>query len=162
MDTGEDKPDATPVYAGLNAFDAYRSEQAAWLERAIAEPAWQSAAYRVAFLHIPLVWEAAVPERWTTLYGAGVNGWVCDDGRAKWHDLLVRGRVDVVISGHTHTHAWFAPREGRPYGQLVGGGPAPAIATTIEGRADGRRLELVVRRLGGEVVVREEIAARGA
>jgi hypothetical protein len=162
MDTGEDKPDATPAYAGLGAFDAYRSEQSPWLARVIEDPAWRSAAYRVAFLHIPLVWEGEVPERWTKLYGPGIRGWVCDDGHAKWHDLMVRGKVDVVISGHTHTHAWFGPKEGRPYGQLVGGGPKPADARVIEGRADAKGLEIVMRRLDGEVVVRERIGPKTA
>jgi 3',5'-cyclic AMP phosphodiesterase CpdA len=103
-----------------------------------------------------------VPEKWLKTYGTDVKGWVCDDGRAKWHDLLVRGKVDVVISGHTHTHAWFGPKEGRPYGQLVGGGPKPADARVIEGRADAKGLEIVMRRLDGEVVVRERIGPKTA
>jgi predicted phosphodiesterase len=162
MDTGEDKPDETPAYAGLGAFEAYRAEQTPWLERAIQDPAWTSATYRVAFLHIPLWWEAEVPERWTKLYGPGIIGWACEDGRAKWHDLLVRGKVDVVISGHTHKYAWFAPKEGRPYGQLIGGGPKVEEATTIEGRADGQKLEITMRKLGGEVVLKQEIRAKNA
>ena len=34
MDTGEDKPDSHPVYAGLSDFDAYRGAQRAWLQKA--------------------------------------------------------------------------------------------------------------------------------
>ena len=32
LDSGEDKPDDAPVYAGLADFDAYRSKQAEWLK----------------------------------------------------------------------------------------------------------------------------------
>ena len=37
MDTGEDKPDDAPAYAGLNDFDAYRTQQQAWLAKAIED-----------------------------------------------------------------------------------------------------------------------------
>jgi len=91
------------------------------------------------------------------VYGPGVRGWVCDDGLAKWHDLLVRGKIDLVISGHTHQHGWFPPHSKRPYGQLVGGGPKPAEATSIVGRAYSDRLEIVMRDLDGKVLLQHHI-----
>jgi hypothetical protein len=162
LDTGEDKPDGLPVYAGLGRFADYRTEQARWLEKVIEEPLFKSAPHRVAFLHIPLVWEAPVPEDWPAVWGKGIKGWVCEDGLAKWHDLLVRAKISVVLSGHTHSHAWFAPNDRRPYGQLIGGGPTPQEAIEISGHADARRLELTMKKLDGSVVWREEFRAEGA
>jgi hypothetical protein len=44
----------------------------------------------------------------------------------------------------------------------VGGGPKPEDARIIEGRADAKGLEITVRKLDGEVVVRERIGAGNA
>ena len=159
LDTGEDKPDDTPVYAGLNDFDSYRSMQRPWLERAIADPLFASAPYRIAFMHIPLVWETEVPENWPGVWGKGIKGWICEDAYAKWHDLLVRGRVHVVMSGHTHRPVLFPPSEKRPYAQLIGGGPRPAEATQIIGRADAQRLTLSVLNLDGKSIIEHTISA---
>jgi hypothetical protein len=45
---------------------------------------------------------------------------------------------------------------------LIGGGPKVEEATTIEGRADGQKLEITMRKLGGEVVLKQEIRAKNA
>ena len=161
MDTGEDKPDGAGVYAGLINFAKYREEQAKWLAGVMERPEIKGAPFKVVFAHIPLVWDGEVPERWLGVWGEGIKGWMCEDGYAKWNELLVKGGVDVVISGHTHRHAWFGPREGRPWGQLIGGGPTPGIATVMEGRADGKRMVIEVKRLEGEVLIRREFEARG-
>jgi hypothetical protein len=47
LDSGEDKPDTSPVYAGLADFDRYRREQAVWLKSHIQTKAFQEAAFRV-------------------------------------------------------------------------------------------------------------------
>ena len=54
LDTGEDKPDAHPVFAGTAAYEPYRARQAAWLREALARPEIASAPFKVAFCHIPL------------------------------------------------------------------------------------------------------------
>ena len=133
MDTGEDKPDDHKVYGGLNDFAAYRTVQRAWLEKAITDPAFASAPYRVAMMHIPLVGD-----------GASI------DSRDKWHDLLVKGRVQLIISGHIHKYSYSEPDTQRPYGQLIGGGPKPEAATFIRGKADQSGLEVVMTDLGGK------------
>ncbi|MFX5956655.1 hypothetical protein ABTF01_19885, partial [Acinetobacter baumannii] len=53
LDTGEDKPDDAPVYAGIVDFDSYRREQAAWLEQEMQKPAFKKAPFRVVMMHIP-------------------------------------------------------------------------------------------------------------
>jgi predicted phosphodiesterase len=158
MDTGEDKPDDSPAYAGLCGFAEYRTEQQKWLERAIEDPLFKSAPYRIAFLHIPLVWENPVSDNWKRMYGA-TRGWVCDDGYAKWHDLLVRAKIQLVISGHTHKYALFKPNDQRPYAQLIGGGPKPEAATTITGNADEKSLNIVMRDLAGKELIAHQISA---
>jgi len=137
MDTGEDKPDEHPVYAGLGDFASYRTRQQEWLRAAIEQPEFRSAAFRVALLHIPLVLDIYLEGRW------------CRDGKAKWHDLLVRGGMDVIISGHIHRHSWSPPGKGSPYAQLIGGGPNPDQALLIQGRATRRELQLTLCDLQG-------------
>lgn len=152
MDTGEDKPDATPVYAGLNDFASYRTEQARWLAEVIKQPWFRRAAFRVAFLHIPLVWETEIPAHWPGVWGAGIKGWICEDGYNKWHDLLCKGKVDLVISGHTHQPAWFPANRNRYYAQLIGGGPAPEQALAITGRVTKKAMEIKLQNLQGATV----------
>lgn len=161
LDTGEDKPDQSPVYAGLNDFDSYRTLERAWLEKAIEDPQFSSAPFRVAFLHIPLVWEQEVPANWPGVWGKGIKGWICEDGFAKWHDLLVKGRIDLVISGHTHMHTYFPPNEKRPYGQLIGGGPKPEAATTIVGTVSEARLDVIVMNLEGKPLISQSFERKG-
>jgi predicted phosphodiesterase len=142
LDTGEDKPDDHPVYGGLNDFAAFRTRQAEWLAREIERPEFRTAPIRVLFCHIPLWWQDRA---------------LCDDGHKKWHDLLVKGGVQLVISGHTHRPGWFPPETGRPYGQLVAGGPRPTAATYIRGHATPERLAITHYRLNGEVLHEFEI-----
>ncbi|MBC9794979.1 metallophosphoesterase [Sinomicrobium weinanense] len=151
LDTGEDKPDDYKSYAGLLDFENFREEQAWWLAEVIEQPWFTSAPFRIAFMHIPLIWDAEVPERWPSIWG-GHNGWICEDGYDKWHDLLVRGNVQLIISGHTHRHAYFPPNEKRPYGQLIGGGPKPGAATCITGHATSKELKVVMSALDGQVL----------
>jgi hypothetical protein len=93
---------------------------------------------------------------WPGVWGAGIKGWICEDGLSKWGDLLAKAGVSLVISGHTHQHAWFPAKEARPWGQLIGGGPQPLRATSIVARADERKMEIVLKNLAGEVMWREE------
>ncbi|BCS33026.1 hypothetical protein TBR22_A22510 [Luteitalea sp. TBR-22] len=148
LDTGEDKPDDAPVYAGLGTFDAYRTRQAAWLADALTRAEVRDAPFRVVVVHIPLYGEKPVP-----FHGGA-------DARDKWHDTLVRGRVDLMITGHTHRHAWLPPDATRPFGQLTGGGPQPAAATLIRLEADTQRLVARMHRLDGSVISEHVIARR--
>ena len=135
LDTGEDKPDSHPVYAGLNDFDGYRSVQQQWLEREIEKPHFRDAPFRVLFCHIPLWWKE------------DKEGWYCPDGRAKWHDLLVKAGIQLVVSGHTHEAAHLPPDDRHPYHQLIGGGPAIADATIIRGVADAKKFTITMQEL---------------
>lgn len=141
LDTGEDKPDDHPVYGGLNGFAAFRTRQAEWLARAVESPDVKDARFKVLFCHIPLWWTR---EREVGSY--------CLDGRRKWHDLLVKAGVQLVVSGHTHEPAWLPAERGRPYGQLIAGGPRPTAATYIRGHATADGLTVTQHKLSGEVL----------
>ena len=158
LDTGEDKPDDDPAYAGLADFAAYRTAQQQWLAGAVKDPLFVTAPIRVAFLHIPMVWEAEIPEHWPKVWG-GRKGWICEDGYHKWHDLLIQAGVKLVISGHTHRHAWFPAKADRPYGQLIGGGPQPEQAAAIIVTANARQLNFELRDLQGKTVLAGEVPA---
>lgn len=146
LDTGEDKPEDSPVYGGLNDFAAFRSFQAEWLAKEIEQPHFKSAPFKILFCHIPLWW---TNERSTGTY--------CLDGRKKWHDLLVKGGIQLVISGHTHAATWLPADKGRPYGQLIGGGPKPDRATYLRGQATKDGLEVVQYALTGAELHRVRI-----
>ena len=140
VDTGEDKEDGHPAYAGLNDFDSYRTRQATWLAETLRSEAVRTAPFRVLVAHIPLY---SATDR---LAHGGA------DARAKWHDHLVKGGIDLVITGHTHRHAWMPPDATRPFGQLTGGGPQPDIATIIRGEATAQVLTMRMRRLDGTLI----------
>ena len=139
LDTGEDKPDTSPNLGGLTYFERYRTVQQEWLRRAVQNPEFRDAPFRVALLHIPIIWK-----------NYAQRGWYCHDGKDKWHDVFVQGKIDLVISGHTHEHAWFPPGGEAPYAQLIGGGPSPKSATLIRGQADQDKLSFTMCDLNGK------------
>lgn len=148
LDTGEDKPDNHPSFNGVAAFESLIRKQAAWLKQAIASPGLCDAPYRVLFCHIPLRWHREqCPD-----YARGGFDHVSLRGRAAWKDALVRWKTQVVISGHTHRHAWFAPKPGVPFAQLVGGGRKQGDATHIQGRATADEFCLTTKNLDGQIL----------
>ncbi len=147
LDTGEDKPDDHPVYAGLNDFVAFRALQAKWLAQEVEKPEIKSAKTRVVCCHIPLAWKK--PEQ---------TGWWCPDGARQWHDLLVKAGVSLVISGHTHEWAHLPPTADRPYHQLIGGGPALKDATITTGDFIKDKLQVTLKSLSdGKQLAKVEV-----
>ncbi len=84
VDTGEDKPDDTNVYAGLNDFQAFRREEFLWLEgHAKQSRRMAEAPFRVVVMHQPVLGEM--------------------DGEAeRWNDWANDAKIDLVITGHKH------------------------------------------------------------
>lgn len=146
MDTGEDKPDDHPVFAGLASFDALRRRQTEWLAETIRQPWFRSAPHRVLFCHIPLWWKDEQTDHgyW----------WFSRVSRDAWLPLLREAGVKLVVSGHTHEEAWLPADGGRPIAQLIGGGPQPTRATIIQGHATRDQLTLEVAMLDGRIVRR--------
>ncbi len=149
LDTGEDKIDEHPVFGGLAAFAAMRERQTRWLAEVIKEPGFRQAPYRILFCHIPLFWTHESPAE-----GPWNSSALCRDA---WVPLLTQAGVQLIVSGHTHRHAWLPANGDRAIGQLVGGGPKTAAATFIEGHAGPERCRLTMRDLKGTVLETVEL-----
>ena len=122
LDTGEDKPDDTNVYADLNRTIPYRAAELAWLrEHLRTAPRVRSAPFRVVVMHQP---------SW---------GWLAD-GNAAWIDAANGAGVDLVIAGHRHRFSYTPPGPDVPhkYHLLVVGQDqvARVSATTTELRVE--------------------------
>ena len=93
VDTGEDKPDDTSVYAGLNDLRDYRSEEFAWLRKTFAqENRTTTAPFTVVLGHQP---------DW---------GWLDGHGE-QWTQLANRAHIDLFIAGHEHVFQYIRPGE---------------------------------------------------
>ena len=149
LDSGEDKADSSKEYAGLAAFDAYRSVQQAWLRREIASNAFRDARYRIVIHHMPPL---PIPS-WKGTH----------DCYEKWAPLYAQGKIDLYIGGHTHKVKLLPPSKeaGRPYTIAIGGGPqaSGAVVTTVE--ADATALTLKMIDTTGKVVEERRIEGRG-
>ena len=136
LDTGEDKPDSTQVYAGLNRLEAYRAEELAWLKRHTATaPRVRSAPFRVVVMHQPT-------------WGWGWSSPASDSARAQWVAAANAAGVDLVIAGHNHRFSLTQPGvQGNNYPVLVVGqdqvAKVQATATELRVQVIGRNGEEV-------------------
>ena len=97
LDTGEDKPDDTNVYADLNRTTPYRMAELAWLREHVRTAARvRTAPFRVIVMHQP---------NW---------GWLAD-GNAAWIDAANGAGVDLVIAGHRHRFSYTPPGPDVPH-----------------------------------------------
>ncbi len=107
LDSGEDKPDGHPVYAGIVAFDDYLREQAGWLEQVVESERFTSAKHRIVLVHIPPV-NRKDPSK--------EHAREADGGAQRVYDLFVpilnRADIDLMMSGHTHRQMTIEPKEG--------------------------------------------------
>lgn len=92
VDTGEDKPDDTNVYAGLNDLRDYRREGLVRFGKALAAARTRGAPFTVVLGHQP---------DW---------GWTGGDN-AKWTKLANQAHVDLFIAGHVHRFMYIKPGE---------------------------------------------------
>lgn len=110
LDSGEDKPDDSPVYAGLADFDRYREAQAEWLKSEIQTEAFKKAAFRVVLVHMPPFGG-----------GKGTLAHGVDHLTRLWGPLLNEGGIDLAISGHYHRLFKFDPEPGKNAFPIIGG-----------------------------------------
>jgi hypothetical protein len=145
MDTGEDKPDDSPNFGDLVAFQKMQQRQADWL-RVVAKEDWfREAPFKVLFCHIPLWFTRDIfPTH---------RRWECHHYcRQLWLPGLIDAGVKLVISGHTHDHRWMPAKEGQPLAQLIGGAPQTRAATFIQGTASRETLTIRMTKLDGSVL----------
>lgn len=130
LDSGEDKEDSHPVYANLVDFDAYRLEQAEWLKVEMQSKEFKKAPFRIVMMHIPPRYsgDAHGPTHCTEVF----------------EPLINRGKVDLVLSGHTHRYKVHLPEKGlNNYPLFIGGGPKDGTRTLT--KITATRTELKVR-----------------
>lgn len=91
LDTGEDKPDETNVYAELNRTTPYRAAELEWFRRHVnTTPRVVESPFRVIVMHQP---------QW---------GWLAE-GPDAWVQTANEARVDLVIAGHRHRFSYTPP-----------------------------------------------------
>jgi predicted phosphodiesterase len=156
LDTGEDKPDQHPVFAGTAAYEPYRKLQALWLKQVVAEPAIQTAPFKIATSHIPLRGLDGHPDG-TTLDGyAFFSGF----GAKLWLPTLQEAKFQAVLSGHTHRHRMDEPTDDMSVLQFVGGGPKTEDATLTvmdaEQQAGNAKLDIRIVNLSGKLMHRKQ------
>ncbi|NLF70510.1 MAG: metallophosphoesterase [Candidatus Anammoximicrobium sp.] len=152
LDTGEDKPDAHPVFAGTAAYEPYRLRQAAWLREALRRPEIASAPFKVVFCHIPL---RGLPKQNDGLSLEGYASWSGDGARA-WMPVLREANVPLIVSGHMHAWRVDEPSGGHPM-QVVGGGPDLHDATLIVLEADAQTLRVTIQDLSGAALAERHV-----
>lgn len=139
LDGGEDKEDSHWAYSGLVDFDGYREAQRQWLVGEVQSEAFRKAAFRVVIVHVP----AGESDKWhgpTDMY-------------RKWWPVLNRGKVDLMLCGHIHSHMILEPEKGvRDYPLITGGAPKPGETTVIRVDADTESLDVTVTTDAGKVL----------
>lgn len=132
IDTGEDKPDDTNVYADLNKTIPYRADVLAWFRnRMRTDGRVVAAPFRVVAMHQP---------KW---------GWL-KDGAADWTKVANDAKVDLVIAGHNHRFSYEPPNAEHAYHLVVVGQDQVA-------RIDATMAELTVVVTGTDGVVVKEV-----
>lgn len=152
MDTGEDKPDDSPYFGGMAAFQGMQRRQAEWLKGVTKEPWFRDAPFKVLFCHIPLYFTRDIfptHQRWECHN-------VC---RELWTPTLLEAGVQLIVSGHTHDYRWMPAKAGQPIAQLIGGAPEPRYATFIQGSATREMLTLKMSKLDGTTIADVAIKA---
>lgn len=129
LDTGEDKEDSHPVYAGIVDFDHYRAQQAVWLEQEINRKEFKNATFRVVMMHIP------------PRYSGDAHGSLhCTE---LFEPLMNRGKVDLVLSGHTHKYKIHPPdKKLNNYPIIIGGGPKDGNRTLTKIKASSKQIQV--------------------
>lgn len=106
LDTGEDKPDNDIEYGGFCNYDAYRTEEARWLEGVVQSEAFNKAKYRVVIGHIP-------PAMSKTSWHGDM------EVRNKFVPILNKAGIDLMICGHTHEFSYHPNVDGINFPILI-------------------------------------------
>ncbi len=143
LDTGEDKPDRHPAFAGLADFEDYRRAQTKWLIAALKRPEIKSAPFLIAACHIPLRGLKGDNDGRTLKGYAYYSG----QGHDEWMKPLAAAGCRMIVSGHTHRPRIQKPTGDCPVHQVVGGGSRANSAALIRIDADKAELKLTIEDL---------------
>lgn len=142
LDSGEDKPDSHPVYAGLVDFDNYRAEQAEWLQNEVAKDNFKKALYKIVISHIPL------------FSGSKKHG--ATDITEKWGSILNDADIDLMLSGHHHRYSRIEKTDGKNRFPIIVLGQDMIIRADVT----DKQQVLTVKNINGEDVDRIVIPAK--
>lgn len=143
LDCGEDKPDSTWVYYGLNDFTQLRIDQAKFLATEIKGDAFTKASRKVLLHHIPI-------------YGMKQNGF--NPCRELWEPILRKTAFDVAINAHTHKFNYIEKgRDNNPFPVVWGGGNRTETATVMVLTKRGKDLSLKVLNSKGELLIDKQL-----
>jgi len=109
LDTGEDKADSHPVYAGLADFDRYRDLQAEWLKINAKSENFSNASFQIVICHIP-------PYTGRT----GRIGYGEQYIKNSWGPIFNDSGIDLLICAHTHRFAILQTDEEHNYPIVIG------------------------------------------
>lgn len=163
LDTGEDKPDAHPQFAGLVHSEAYRDAQTPWLRDALAREEIKSAPYLVVFCHIPL-FDSDPRENPGDVVGNGGGRYSTDYAHwqkqchDQWAPLFEEAKVTLVVAAHRHIYRFDPADATRSWPQIVGGGTGEKrekgqYPTVLEGKVEDGRLTVAVHDVLRDTVV---------
>lgn len=139
LDNGEDKPDDSPIYYGMNDFSTYREAQTEFLKHEVSSPEFLNASRRVLIHHIPI-------------YGR-VKG-KYNPCHPLWHPVLAAAPFDVALNGHQHRYRYVPKNEdGNNFPVVIGGGNTPDKATMMILEKRGRKLSLRVLDAEGRLLL---------
>ncbi len=109
LDLGEDKPDDTWVYAGLNDFTQLRQDQVGFMNREFKSREFRKARRRVLINHIPV-------------FGNDDKYRPCTE---LWGPMLQDQPFDINLCAHTHKMQFYPTgTEGATFPVFNGGGPS--------------------------------------
>ena len=138
LDCGEDKPDSTWVYYGLNDFTRLRHDQVGFLEKELSGNEFRQAKRRVLLNHIPL-------------YGNTDAYRPCSE---LWGNLLAKAPFDINISAHTHQFAYYPKGELKNnFPVVVGGSQRMETSTVMVLQKKADTMTLKVLNTKGETIL---------
>ena len=106
LDTGEDKPDNHRDYSGITAFEEYRAEQLEWLKKIMQTKEFKKAKRRIVLAHIPPIARGE---------STRISAHTSDELYRTYIPVLNKGKIDLMISGHTHRFMLFEPTKETAY-----------------------------------------------
>lgn len=129
LDTGEDKPDDNEEYEGFTDYDAYRTEQAKWLEKVVKSEAFKNAKWRIVIGHIPPAMDK--------------SAWHGDsDIRKKFVPILNNAGINLMICGHFHKFSYHPNVDGINFPVLVNSNNSIVDAQTSNGQLHLKILDI--------------------
>lgn len=136
LDCGEDKPDSTGVYYGLNDFSQLRLDQIGFLREELASEVFKKAGKKVLIHHIPV-------------FGNTDDYQPCKE---LWGELLSVAPFHVAINAHTHRFAYHPADSSHSFPVVVGGGYSLKSATVMILSRKGKDMKLTVLDSSGKIL----------